>query len=158
MRLDALQTAQREYFANYMDGLARACRDKYLQAARLMEVESIAVNQVRELTQDGPIGLYYLLPAYSILCARYNERFFSPQENLFKNPSQEQDARWARYFWSRLTPRLLESDEIVRNVLRAVRGIPCADQRAASDALKQSATDCLLPNYDEFRINMEEFA
>ena len=145
MRLETLEQFQRECAFGDMQVFAQRCRHRYLLAAKLLEVNSVAVQHVEELFSSGAINTWLLLPAYAVVCERYNRAFFSPQENLFYSPNEEQDAKWNQYFWLRLVPDLIERDDVVRNVLRAVNAIPSVDPAAASHSLEQCVREMNLP-------------
>lgn len=145
MHLETLREIQRECAVTYLPALATRCRDRYLRAAKLVELDNPAVVQVQAIGFGGPASVWRLLPSYRVICERYNQCFFSPQENLIANPKYEEDAKWYRYFWYSLVPELIDRDEVVRNVLRAIQGIPCADPEAASLALKHTAQEMIMP-------------
>ena len=87
----------------------------------------------------------YLQPLasmYTTLCDRYIEAFLSPQGRLFE---EEPAVEWGRYFHWVLVPHLLLDDGFVRNVLRAMGGLPCRDPGLAMDALVQHVSEMTLP-------------
>ena len=145
MHIETLRQFQCEASINDLSSFARNCRDRYLKAARLLEVDSPAVTKVESFNYSEPVNTSLLYPAYGVLCSRYNRAYFSPQENLFFNPRDEQDARWKRYFWHCLVPILIERDDVVLNVLRGIHAIPGADPVAAGKSLKQCVREMHLP-------------
>ena len=145
MRLETLQEIQLEYACNTMQSLIRLCRDRYLAAANLVELDSPTVTQVLEIGFGQPPSPWRLLRGYKILCDRYNRAYFTPQENLFFNPADEQDIKWVGHFWYRLVPKLLERDDMIRTVLRAVGGIPSEDPEAAGDSFLQECRELAMP-------------
>jgi hypothetical protein len=145
MDLETLKQYQDESTLAYLQSLTIACRDRYLKAARLLEQNSAGVESVARCGNDGPVSISLLLRAYAILCKRYNEEYFSPQENLFYVLGRGQDAKWSRYFWWELKTALIARDSVVLNVLRAVGALPCADPVAASKSLNQESSDMLMP-------------
>lgn len=108
---------------------------------------SLRGNVFKNLSEYGhkTVDLWPLMNMYSVICDRYMETFFSPQENLFPNPSDAQDEKWSRYFHHVLLPHLLAEDEFVRNVLRAMMAIPCQNHQLARESLVQYVTEVTLP-------------
>jgi hypothetical protein len=53
--------------------------------------------------------------------------------------------KWSSHFHHHLVPQLLQINDVVRNVLRAVRLLPCTDSHAATTALTQCFTELTLP-------------
>ena len=95
---------------------------------------------------DAPVDVWPLLTPFSVLTERYATQLFSPQESLFQVPSEKQDEKWGRYFHQILVPHLIASDEVVRNVLRAVRALPSQHPEQAAVALSQHFTEMTLPD------------
>jgi len=149
MRLETLQEIQLEAAYNNMRSLVGRCRERYLAAAAMMELDDATVTQVREIGFGEPPSPWRLLRGYKILCDRYNRSYFTAQENLFFKPGDEQDAKWIGYFWYRLMPKLLERDEMVRNVLRAGEAIPSEDPQAAGDSFLQECRELVMPKPEE---------
>jgi hypothetical protein len=99
---------------------------------------------------NAPIDVWPLLPQYSILAERYNDHFFSSQELLFPSQGEGQDVKWTTYFHRVLLPRLVLSDDVVRNVLRALRGIPCSDHQKAGLSLGHQFAEMTLSETKPF--------
>lgn len=126
--------------------LFRACRSRFLDAANLLELRSPAIDKLRDAGySEHPVDLWPLLRQFEVLTERYVDAFFSSQDALFPNPGDEQDVRWSRYFHHVLLPHLLQNDELVRNVLRAVRALPCNDSPGAASAVGQYFAEMTLP-------------
>lgn len=145
MHADDLRRIQREAATANLYGLVMSCRGRFLDAADLLEWRSAAIDRLRAAGAVERIDLWPLYGAYEVLSMRYIEEFFSPQESLFIDPAQSQDAKWSSYFHHRLVPQLLQINDVVRNVLRAVRVLPCNDPQAAATALNQCFTELTLP-------------
>jgi len=125
--------------------LIMACRRKFLNAANLLELHSPMLEKLNSFSVDAPIDIHPLLDPFSILAERYIEEYFSPQKNLFPALEQEQDVKWGHYYHQVLMPHLLANDDIVRNVLRAVRAIPSKKPQEAVIALKQHFIEMTFP-------------
>ena len=94
---------------------------------------------------DTRIDLWPLLNPFMVLAERYVAVFFSPQDALFPAPGGKEDERWSRYFHHVLLPHLLQHDELVRNVLRAVHALPCTDPQGAANAVGHCFSELTLP-------------
>ena len=145
MHVDDLRRIQREAATANLYGLVVSCRGQFLEAADLLEWRSAAIERLREAGVVESIDLWPLYGAYTVLSERYIAEFFSPQESLFFDPTEMQDAKWSSYFHHHLVPQLLRNHDVVRNVLRAVRLLPCNDPQAAATALTQCFTELNLP-------------
>lgn len=122
-----------------------ACRRKFLNAANLLEVRSPAIERLRSVGINTRIDLWPLLNPFVVLAERYIAAFFSPQGVLFPAPDGKEDERWSRYYHHVLLPHLLQQDELVRNVLRAVHALPCADPQGAASAISHFFAEMTLP-------------
>lgn len=145
MHVDDLRRIQREAATANLYGLVASCRGRFVEAADLLEWRSAAIERLREAGVVESIDLWPLYGAYTVLSERYIAEFFSPQESLFFDPTEMQDAKWSSYFHHDLVPQLLRNHDVVRNVLRAVRLLPCNDPQAAATALTQCFTELILP-------------
>ena len=108
-------------------------------------MRSPAIERLRSVGADTRIDLWPLLNPFMVLAERYVAAFFSPQDALFSAPGGKEDERWSRYFHHVLLPHLLQQDELVRNVLRAVRALPCNDPQGAASAVGQLFAEMTLP-------------
>ncbi len=129
----------------FLSSLVDACRRKFLNAANLLELCSPAIERLRTVGIETRIDLWPLLNPFMVLAERYVATFFSPQEALFPAPSGKEDERWSRYYHHVLLPHLLQHDELVRNVLRAVRALPCNDSQGAASAVGHFFAELTLP-------------
>lgn len=140
-----LRQRQREAALSHLYSLAMACRRRFLRAADLLELRGPVFEKLTGFGVRESIDLWPLLRPFEVLAERYNAVFYSPQGDLFATPADAQDAKWSRYFYVALMPQLLNDDEIVRNVLRALRAIPSDDPREAAVALGQHFSEMTLP-------------
>lgn len=145
MHVDDLRRIQREAATANLYGLVVSCRGRFVEAADLLEWRSAAIERLREAGVVERIDLWPLYAAYTVLSERYIAEFFSPQEALFFDPTEMQDAKWSSYFHHCLVPQLLRNHDVVRNVLRSVRLLPCNDPQAAATSLSQCFTEVALP-------------
>ena len=128
MHVDDLRRIQREAATANLYGLVASCRGRFVEAADLLEWRSAAIERLREAGVVESIDLWPLYGAYTVLSERYIAEFFSPQESLFFDPTEMQDAKWSSYFHHHLVPQL-----------------PCNDPQAAATALTQCFTELNLP-------------
>ncbi len=145
MHIDEFRHFQRKSAAEDVFSLVMTCRRKFLNAARLLELRSDAIYKLEPFGVSERVNVRPLLTPFSVLTERYTMEFFSPQENLFQEPSEEQNVKWGRYFYDILVPHLIGSDEVVRNVLRVVRALPSQHPELAATALSQHFTEMTLP-------------
>lgn len=145
MYIEDFQQAQRSGATQDLYALFMSCRRKFLNAARLLELRGAVVEKLNEYG-SRTVDLWPLMSMYNVVCDRYTEVFFSAQEALFPNPADGQDAKWRRYFHQVMVPHLLQDDEFVRNVLRAMMAIPCKSPQLAGDAIVQRVVEMTLPD------------
>lgn len=145
MHVDDFREMQRAGAMPCLSSLFDASRRKFLNAANLLEVRSPAIERLRSVGADTRIDLWPLLNPFMVLAERYVGTFFSPQDALFPAPDGKADECWSRYFHHVLLPYLLQQDELVRNVLRAVRALPCNDPQGAANAVGHFFAELTLP-------------
>jgi hypothetical protein len=143
MHIDEFRKFQRQGATHDVFSLVMTCRRKFLNAARLLELRSDAISKLGSFGVDAPVDVWPLLTPFSVLTERYATQLFSPQESLFQVPSEKQDEKWGHHI---LVPHLIASDEVVRNVLRAVRALPSQHPEQAAVALSQHFTEMTLPD------------
>lgn len=146
MNVEDLRQACREHSVVVLNSLAVECRHRFTEAAELMEWRTPIVLGVRKLGHSMPIDTWPLVAAYSLACERYIASFYSPQHSLLHTPGDEPDEKWCTYFYHYWIPSLVANDEVVRNVLRAVGGLPCRDPQEAARSLYQCVQDMTLPD------------
>ena len=120
------------------------CRRKFINAANLLEIRGPVINKLRDFGFDR-INLWPLMGMFKVVCERYIEEFYTGQEELFERHLGGQDMKWSRYWHHVLVPNLLQDDDFVRNVLRAMMAIPCKSPKQAGDALIQIILEMTLP-------------
>ena len=145
MNLNEFRTFQREHAVNFSYSLVMTGRQKFLNAARLLERNSPEIDKLASFGVTTPIDLRPLLGPFHVLSERYAGHFFSPQRSLFEVPSEKQDALWSTYFYHIMMPKILLGDDVVRNVLRAVRALPSHHPEHAATALIQHFEEMTLP-------------
>ena len=145
MHIDEFSAFQRETASSSLFTLVMACRRKFLNAARLLEVSSPALVVLTSFGVSAPVDHKPLLHPFAVLTERYVEQFFSPQGDLPLGPGQRQGEKWERYFHHILLPHLLADDNVVRDVLRTVRALPGREPAQAALALRHIFTEMTLP-------------
>lgn len=146
MNADSLRQVCREHASASLNSLVMACRQRFVDAARLMEWDTPVLAHLSGLGIRTPPELWLLFPASSLMCDRYIEAFYSPQRTLVSSPDDEPDQKWWRYFHHQLVPGLIANDDVVRNVLRAVGGLPCTDPQEAARVLCHHLAEMTLPD------------
>lgn len=144
MHIDDFRRVQRSGAAQNIHWLFMSCRRRFLDAARLLELND---SDFHKLISSGfdTVDLSPLMSMYGVLCDRYAEQFFTPQEDLFGSPADAQDSKWNAYFHHVLIPHLIQEDEFVRNILRAMMVIPCKNSQFSSLALLNHLSEMTLP-------------
>lgn len=145
MHIDSFRAYQQEGARSQLYSFVMSCRRRFLNAARLLEVHSPAIEKLTVFGVSSSVDVWPLLSPFSVLAERYVEHFFTPQAGLFPNPSEQQDERWSRYFYHVLVPHLVIEDEVVRNVLRAVHALPCKKPDDAATSLTHYFNEMTLP-------------
>lgn len=145
MHIDEFRACQRAGATHDLFSLVMTCRRRFLNAARLVELGSGAIDELTSFGVDASVDLWPLIAPFGVLTERYVAQFFSPQECLFPSLIEQQDQKWIRYFHHVLVPHLIASDEVVRNVLRAVRALPSHQPDQAAIALSQYFAEMTLP-------------
>jgi hypothetical protein len=140
---DGLRQAIRESSAHALTEVVLACRQRFLEAAALLEWRSATLDHLRSLG-IRPINVWSLMPAYQLLGDRYIDALYSPQRSLLPGLDLP-DEQWGRYFHHHVKPLFLENDEVVRNFLRAVGGLPASDPQAAAESIIQFVGEMTLP-------------
>lgn len=136
---------QRHSSTQMLSSLIGSCRSKFINAARLMELQGPLIEGVLAHGRVS-VELWPLTNMYRVVCDRYCETFFSPQLEMFPRPGETQAVRWSQYFYWVLLPHLLEGHTFVRNVLRATMAIPSKSPQDAGEALVQQLTEMELPS------------
>lgn len=145
MHIDRFRACQRAGARSQLHSLIMSCRRRFLDAARLLEVRSPAIEKLAAFGVSSSVDVWPLLSPFLVLAERYVEHFFTPQLFLFPDPAEQQDEIWNRYFYHVLEPHLVIEDEVVRNVLRAVHALPCKQPEDAATALTHYFNEMTLP-------------
>lgn len=146
-----------------LQALASACQRRFLAAAALVQLSGPAIKRLRRLGWNEVFDVHGLLPAWRILCHRYVDELYSPQlplplptdDPLLQDPLNAPVVTWQRFVHHQLIPALVESNEVVRNVLFAVGGLPCRDRKTAVEALKLQLREMTLPGQSPTWIDTE---
>lgn len=135
MKREHFEQLQAAEAPQVLGALLAECRQRYVDAARLVAVENHEVEAVRKRWHAGQANLWPLLPAYSFIAKHYIERYFTPQDLLFPTPGQAEDAKWSRYLSWRVKPLLLDDPAFVRLALQAACLLPSARDPQADGTL-----------------------
>jgi hypothetical protein len=131
MTNSTLATDQRLNASQALGALARYCRDVYVRAAALLEVQSEELTRLRDLGVVESVNLNPLAPAYHKLCDRYRTSLFDGQMGLFPTDQKTPEEIWWAWYYHQLTPQLLSNPHFVRTVLRSVGLLHCSDPAVA---------------------------
>lgn len=145
MDIAEFRLMQKREAVSKMTGLVRSAQYKFICAANLLELRNPVIDRVRHFAANERFSIWPLLEPYEVISERYAQNIFSSQRLLFPTPNSSADEKWWHYFHHRLTPHLLEDDNVVRNVLRSVYALPCVSPSAAAKALTQHFTEMTLP-------------
>ena len=146
MNVEDLRQACREHSTVILNSLVMQCRQRFLEAAALMEWQTPVVAGVSNLGGRSPVDVWPLVAAYSLACERYISTFYSPQRSLMPTPGGEPDELWCNYIYRELIPDLVARDDVVRNVLRAVGGLPSRSPQEAAHSVYQCCEEMTLPD------------
>ncbi len=144
MDVHQLRVEQKAHAASHLGALFKACARRYLDAARLLEVNGSVVDALSQSLYEA-IDLAPLLSVYQCSCERYNSELYSPQQDLWGEAQDEPYQRWSRFFHHGLVPTLVADSQSVRNVLRVMGKLPCTNPGQASAALVAEVTNMALP-------------
>lgn len=137
---------QQDQSVHALFSLAMSCRRRFLLAADLVEMRGPAMKKLRIFGQLERIDLAPLLPAWRCLCDRYLSSHYNPQLSLFEDRRSQIITEWEQFVYHKLFPTLIRSDELVRNVLRALGGLPCRAPEQAAASVHQHLLEMTLPD------------
>lgn len=139
---------QKAHACEALSWLANDCIKRYLAAARLVGLQGAIADRIAEARCKGGQDLTPLLTVWDAVCERYRDERFDAQESLFEAHDAEVRREWSEFVHWKLFPRLLREDEFVRNVLRALRLLPCRDIADVVTALRCHVFEMTLPDDD----------
>ena len=131
MNQENLAAEQMQGARRALDALVRHCRDVYLRAAALLEVQSEEIACLRNLGVVESIDLTPLVPAYQRLCARYRTTLHDAQIALFPSDQKTPEQTWWAWYYHELMPQLLGNAHFVRSILRSMGILSCPDPDVA---------------------------
>lgn len=158
------ETFQAVHASGDLCDLVKACKRRFLVAAALVQLRTPAIERLEDLGCERPYCVQPLLPVWQIVCRRYVAELYSPQlplpppllgDPFLQQPLDAPAAAWRRFVCARLLPELVQCNEVVRNVLASVGGLPCRDPQTAVDALKLHVREMLLPDQAPLWIDPE---
>lgn len=115
---------------NFLTYLGRECRSKYLRAAYLVGLRSEEIGHLERCTSSD-FELIHLNAAWECLCKHYMAECYDPQLLLFEDFNAKTTGAWVSFFENELLPKVLDDDDLVRNILCAVGGLPCESPQNA---------------------------
>ena len=157
MPFESLAELQEESTRNALSSLLSDCEERFLTAARLLQIANPVTDRIQESKSKGGTSLAPLYPMWHVICRRYRREFDGAQPSLFASDSGDLATKWGHFLHRRLFPRLVEEDEFVRNALRAVGLLPSKTPKTeASDALAHHVTEMTLPDTTPLWVPEEE--
>jgi hypothetical protein len=146
MTRDELAETQAAEAVQHIYALSMKCRRRFLRSADLVCMRSAPIAKLRkwgsESLKVGPL----ILP-WQLICHRYLWERHDPQLSLLsKTPLMEAAEAWSQFVYWHLLPHLVLDDEFVRNVLRALGGIPCESPERAVTAVGSFLAEMTLPD------------
>ena len=145
MTTNRIEQLQEDHAAQAINCLVMTCRARFIRSAELVGIRGPAIDHLRRLGFQEAINVEPLMDAWRYLCRRYRDERYDPQQNLFCNRETELEELWGKFVYHELIPQMLREDELVRNILRAVRGLPCKDPDKAVEAVYQYFLEMTLP-------------
>jgi hypothetical protein len=143
--LDAFTLMQQDDGRRGMSCLLQDCVRRFLAAAALVGLDGPTIKRIQDARYEGNLDLTPLCPIWNLICERYRNERFDPQESLFKEHSQDVLERWGQFLHWELFPLFLRENEFVRNVLRAVGLLPCRSREQVVSTMCQYVSDMSLP-------------
>lgn len=145
MTKDEFALAQEQGTRSDLSTLVTRCKRRFLKAAHLVNAKGQVIDRIERSLVGGLTDLTPLLPAWRLVCERYRDDRYDPQENLFQPHEAEVLERWGQFVYWSLLPSLLREDEFVRNVLRALELLPSRSPTQAADAVFHHIAEMNLP-------------
>jgi hypothetical protein len=124
---DLLAAHQLDNAGQALGALVRHCRDVYVRAASVLDLQTEELAKMREMGIVERINVTPLVPAYEKLCDRYRVTLYDPQIALFPKERETPEAIWWAWYYHELTPQLLGNAHFVRTVLRSMELLYCTD-------------------------------
>lgn len=144
MHIDDFRRAVRETANSQIASFVESCRRRFINSALLLEIRSPTIEKLMDSCGER-VELWPLLKSYETLMERYADLYFTSQLTLFYDPKETPDMLWYKYFHHVLVPTLLQRNDIVRNVLKALSLLPCESSKTAADALVYEFSELTLP-------------
>ena len=124
-----------------------ACGRRFLDAARLLDIENSSIVELREFLEHG-FWVPQFYPAYDAVAERFIYETDWAQMDAFEPERELVERRWIEFFQESLVPKLLDDDEFVRNVLRVEKILPVRDKHKAIDAIVVKMAGVTFPSND----------
>ena len=123
--------------ALFLRSLMFDCRRRFLRAADLVGVRGEAIDALRAFGVTRGFDLRPLFPAWRALCDRYAIERYDPQQDLFLTEGARISSAWSHFVDDEIFPLVRMENEVVRNILRAIAGLPCRSREAAANAVQE---------------------
>lgn len=125
---------ERRMPCDFMASLTFRCRDLYLKAAGLLEIDN---QNVQRVTHRTTINVFALLEAYEIVKEIYVRKIHTDQLMLFPSDQLPPDLAWRRWFHDEFIPYILHHPYAVGIILRATFILPCTNYVEETERLEQ---------------------
>ncbi len=110
------------------------CRDLYLKAARLLEVDN---DNVQRVTKRETLDTDLLFDAYEIVHQRYLSEVHTDQLMLFPADKISPTSAWQKWFEGEFIPFLLHDNHAVILILQSLSIIPSNDYWETLESLEE---------------------
>ncbi|MBU2548012.1 MAG: hypothetical protein KKB20_06370 [Proteobacteria bacterium] len=145
MNPEELARYQQEESVPALYSFAMQCRRRFLRSADLVGMRGPVIENLRQLGVREPMELRLLIPAWRCLCERYLSERYDRQMTLFEDFYTHVQKDWECFVYHEVLPNLLLDDELVRNVLRAIGGLPSKSPEEAASMVHHYISELAFP-------------
>ncbi|RJP24371.1 MAG: hypothetical protein C4520_04195 [Candidatus Abyssobacteria bacterium SURF_5] len=142
MTVEELARLQQKQAGQALYSLFMKCRRRFLRSAELLCIRSESIGKLQDLEATD---MTPLVSVWEAICGRYLAERYTPQLPLFQDHDTETREDWEKFINLEMFPRLVNEDEVVRNILRAMGGLPCKSPRGAASAVCSYIDEMVLP-------------
>jgi hypothetical protein len=140
-----LIAAQIQTMPAILTSLVWACRDRFVSAARLLDLQGEDFAHLHRPGGDQRIEVGQLSGLYETLMLRYLREVYDSQTVMFEPTDELELRRWTQYAYWALIPKIAVDDAMARDVMRAIGAHPCRSQASAFNALVDAAVNMTMP-------------
>ncbi len=146
--VQSLRQTQADNFQQDFAHLAILCSRKFTSAGRLVVCDPSVISTLEKLAVEARVEVSWLREAASVLWERCVKMYDHPQQgDLFNGWPDSPDKLWSVYFYRELAPRLVQDDDVVRDLLGAIGTLPNPERRCWSLELQRRLREIELPRF-----------